>query len=147
MFSRRYNGSPNGVNYLFQLGLHFDRKGTLGFDSKAFDKVIADNADKVQSLFTDTKNGFIASLENAIKRYTNSDGIIINRTKGLDKEKTIIDNDIGRLELRLKSTEARLRKQFTDLDVLVSRLKTTSSFLTRQFQILNQSTDTRRNFN
>lgn len=145
LFSRRYNHSSSGVNYLFQLGLNFDRKGVLGFDRKAFDKVIADNTDKVQSLFTDTKNGFIASLENIIKRYTDSDGIIINRTKGLDKEKTTIDNDIGRLELRLKSTEARLRKQFTDLDVLVSRLKTTSSFLTRQFQVLNQSTNTGRN--
>ena len=142
LFSNTYNDSSSNINYLFQIGLSFDRDGILSFDSEKFDEQIGNNIGEIQSLFTNADTGFIPSLEDLIESYTDSDGIISNRTEGLNTEKTSIDDDIERLELRLESTEARLRARFASLDTLVSQLNSTSSFLTQQLAnlpTLNQS--------
>lgn len=142
LFSNTYNDSSSNINYLFQIGLSFDRDGILSFDSEKFDEQIGNNIGEIQSLFTNADTGFIPSLEDLIESYTDSDGIISNRTDGLNTEKTSIDDDIERLELRLESTEARLRARFASLDTLVSQLNSTSSFLTQQLAnlpTLNQS--------
>ncbi len=142
LFSNTYNDSTSNINYLFQIGLTFDRDGVLSFDSEKFDEQIGNNIGEIQSLFTNADTGFIPSLEDLIESYTDSDGIISNRTEGLNTEKSSIDDDIERLELRLESTEARLRARFASLDSLVSQLNSTSSFLTQQLAnlpTLNQS--------
>lgn len=142
LFSNTYNDSSSNINYLFQIGLSFDRDGILSFDGEKFDEQIGNNIGEIQSLFTNADTGFIPSLEDLIESYTDSDGIISNRTDGLNTEKTSIDDDIERLELRLESTEARLRARFASLDTLVSQLNSTSSFLTQQLAnlpTLNQS--------
>lgn len=142
LFSNTYNDSSSNINYLFQIGLSFDRDGILSFDGEKFDEQIGNNIGEIQSLFTNADTGFIPSLEDLIESYTDSDGIISNRTEGLNTEKTSIDDDIERLELRLESTEARLRARFASLDTLVSQLNSTSSFLTQQLAnlpTLNQS--------
>ena len=142
LFSNKYNDSTANINYLFQLGLSFDRDGILSFDGDEFDTQVGNNIGEIQSLFTNTESGFITQLEDLIESYTESDGILSNRTEGLNTEKTTIDSDIERLELRLESTEARLRERFGALDTLVSQLNATSSFLTQQLANLpltNQS--------
>ncbi len=142
LFSNTYNDSTANINYLFQIGLTFDRDGVLSFDSEKFDEQIGNNIGEIQNLFTNADTGFIPALENVIESYTDSDGILSNRTEGLNAEKTSIDDDIERLELRLEATEARLRARFASLDALVSQLNSTSSFLTQQLAnlpTLNQS--------
>ena len=142
LFSSSYNDSTSNINYLFQLGLSVDRDGVLSFDDEKFNEVVAGDIDEIQNLFTNTENGFIASLETVIKGYTDSDGIISTRTEGLNTERSRLDDDIERYELRLESVEARLRARFGALDGLLSRLNSTSSFLTQQLANLpsfNQS--------
>ena len=142
LFSDTYNDSDANINYLFQIGLSFDRDGVLSFDSEAFDEQIGNNIGEIQNLFTNADTGFIPSLEELIESYTDSDGILSNRTEGLNTERSSLDDDIERLELRLESTEARLRARFASLDSLVSQLNSTSSFLAQQLAnlpTLNQS--------
>ena len=132
LFSESYNDSNANINYLFQLGLSFDRDGVLSFDAQAFDEVVTNDFSDIQSLFANSGNGFIARLEDVIEGYTESGGILTARTDGLNDEKERIDEDIERIELRLENTEARLRAQFGALDSLLSQLNSTSSFLTQQ---------------
>ncbi|MDW3094353.1 MAG: flagellar filament capping protein FliD [Gammaproteobacteria bacterium] len=142
LFSNSYNDSSSNINYLFQLGLNFDRDGVLSFDDEKFTEVVATDIDQIQNLFTNSENGFITSLETVIKSYTDSDGILNSRTEGLNTERSRIDDDIARKELRLEDIEARLRTRFGALDGLLSRLNSTSSFLTQQLANLpsfNQS--------
>ena len=144
LFSDSYNDSDSNINYLFQLGLSFDRDGVLSFDEEEFNTQVASNIGEIQNLFTNTTSGFIPALETIIDSYIDSDGIINNRTEGLNTEKTSIDDDIERLELRLESTEARLRARFGSLDSLVSQLNSTSSFLTQQLANLPSLNQSRR---
>lgn len=141
LFSNSYNDSSANISYLFQIGLNFDRDGVLSFDSEKFDEQIENNIGEIQNLFANADTGLISSLNDVVESYTNSDGILNTRTDGLNSEKTSIDDDIERLELRLESTEARLRARFAALDGLVSQLNSTSSFLTQQLANLplNQS--------
>ena len=142
LFSNSYNDSSANINYLFQLGLSFDRDGILSFDAEQFDDVIGPNINEIQNIFTNSENGFIASLDSVIKSYTDSDGIISTRTDGLNTERESLDEDIERISLRIEDTEARLRARFSSLDGLLSRLNSTSSFLTQQLAnlpSLNQS--------
>lgn len=132
LFSNTYNDSTSNINYLFQLGLSFDRDGVLSFDSEEFDNAIASDFSDIQNLFTNADNGFITLLEDVIEGYTESEGILTARTDGLNDEKESIDEDIERIELRLESTEARLRAQFNSLDTLLAQLNSTSTFLTQQ---------------
>ena len=144
LFSDSYNDSSSNINYLFQLGLSFDRDGVLSFDEEEFNTQVATNIGEIQNLFTNTSTGFIPALESIVDSYIDSDGIINNRTEGLNTEKTSIDDDIERLELRLESTEARLRARFGSLDSLVSQLNSTSSFLTQQLANLPSLNQSRR---
>ena len=129
---------------MFQLGLSFDRDGVLSFDDEKFTEVVAGDIDEIQNLFTNTENGFVASLENVIKSYTDSGGILSTRTEGLNTERSRLDDDIERKEIRLEATEARLRKRFGALDGLLSRLNSTSSFLTQQLANLPSLNQSRR---
>jgi flagellar hook-associated protein 2 len=43
------------------------------------------------------------------------------------------------MEYRLTQTEARLRKQFTAMDAMVSQLQATSSYITQQLSGLNNN--------
>ena len=132
LFSNSYNDSTSNINYLFQVGLSFDRDGVLSFDSEEFDSAVATDFTDIQALFTNSENGFIALLEDVVEGYTESEGILTARTDGLNDEKESIDEDIERIELRLESTEARLRAQFSSLDTLLNQLNSTSAFLTQQ---------------
>ncbi len=144
LFSDSYNDSSSNINYLFQLGLSFDRDGVLSFDGDEFDDVVGPNIDEIQNLFSNPEGGFIASLEKVIKSYTDSDGIISTRTEGLNSERKSLDEDIERIGLRLEATEARLRARFGALDGLLSRLNSTSSFLTQQLANLPSLNQSRR---
>lgn len=132
LFSQSYNDSSSNINYLFQVGLSFDRDGILSFDTEEFDSVIATDFSEIQNIFTSSDAGFITLLEDVIEGYTESEGILTSRTDGLNDEKESIDEDIERIEIRLESVEARLRAQFGSLDSLLSQLNSTSSFLTQQ---------------
>lgn len=132
LFSQSYNDSSSNINYLFQVGLSFDRDGILSFDTEEFDTVIATDFSEIQNIFTNSDTGFITLLEDVVEGYTESEGILTSRTDGLNDEKESIDEDIERIEIRLESVEARLRAQFGSLDGLLSQLNSTSSFLTQQ---------------
>ena len=132
LFSQSYNDSSSNINYLFQLGLSFDRDGVLSFDAEEFNSAIASDFSEIQNIFTNSETGFITLLEDVIEGYTESEGILTARTDGLNDEKESIDEDIERIEIRLESVEARLRAQFGSLDGLLSQLNSTSSFLTQQ---------------
>ena len=65
-----------------------------------------------------------------------SDGILTNRTDGIGKTITDIGKRRIELEARLVGVEKRYRAQFTALDVMLSSMNTTSTYLTQQLDQL-----------
>ncbi len=80
--------------------------------------------------------GISAGLNDLVGRFLGSNSLIDSRLDSLKVKISGIDEDRLNLNDRLTTLEARLRRQFTALDVLVAQLNITSEFLTQQLKNL-----------
>ncbi len=80
--------------------------------------------------------GYADQLGSVLTGLLNSEGIFSSVTDSLNNQIKGISEDRDALARRMDVFEARLRKQFTALDVLISNLSSTSSFLTSQLAAL-----------
>ena len=140
IFTNRLNITGSNFQYLFDVGLTFDRDGILSLDGDKFDQAIEDDFNGVVQLFTNPDNGFAQAVDSVLSGYVNTGGLIQARTDGLSESRSQIDDDIERIEDRIVLTEQRLRRQYAALDGLVGQLNATSSFLTQQLANLPTNT-------
>ncbi len=82
--------------------------------------------------------GYAARLDGLLQGLLGSDGAIASRTTGINATIKDLDRQRDVLDRRLADIETRYRKQFTDLDTLMSSMTATSTFLTQQLQQLQQ---------
>lgn len=76
--------------------------------------------------------GYAVTLERVAARLLADNGALDSRSDGLTRSIEDIAARRLRLNSRLADTEARIRAQFSALDTLISRLSSTSNFLTQQ---------------
>lgn len=137
------NTPPSGLitslSYLSEVGVSIQKDGTLAFDGTVFDTAIANDFAGVADLFANDDQGFLFRLDSLVTGYVQTSGLIDAREDGLNDRIDSVDDRIADMEFRLGLTEQRLRKQFTALDTLLGQLNGTSSFLTQQLALLNNS--------
>lgn len=80
--------------------------------------------------------GYAYQFDQILTSMLGEDGIISARTEGLNDTIERLGKDQERLSDRLDEVEKRYRAQFTALDVLLSKMNTTSSYLTQQLSAL-----------
>ena len=73
-----------------------------------------------------------ASLETSLARLLDDDGTFDGRSAGLETRTSGIEDQRLALDRRMAQVEERYRAQFTALDVLVSKMTSTSNFLAQQ---------------
>lgn len=83
--------------------------------------------------------GYAGRLERAARNFLNTDGPADSRTQGINTGIQSIGHQRDIVNRRLVDTERRLRAQFSALDGVVSRMNTTSTFLTQQLSRLSRS--------
>ena len=132
--SSNFDFGNAGETSLAQLGIETDRYGKLSIDSSKLSDVIKENVDNVQSFFvgTDSNPGFAGAVDNLLNFYTESDGVIQGRLDSKEKQLTRIDDDRASFSRKMDSLEARLFAQYNSMDLLVSGLNSTSSYLMQQ---------------
>lgn len=130
----------NAVNYsidsldngkfdaLSAIGIKTGADGTLKLDSKKVQEALEADVNNVQKLFT-ASDGVSARLIDAIDSYTAIDGILANRTDGINDSIKNIDTRVERLEIRVAAYEKRLVSQFTALEISVSSLQEQGNYL------------------
>ncbi len=84
--------------------------------------------------------GYAAQLDKLVEEVIAAGGAIAARTDGINASIKSIDDRRNQMEQRLESIEVRIRAQFTALDTLLSRMSTTSTFLTQQLAKLDAQT-------
>jgi flagellar hook-associated protein 2 len=155
-------GDTPGFKLLSDIGLEVDKgattasamTGTLTFDKDAFNAKLAENPDAVKKILTgggqatpiggttSTYDGFGAMFESRIKVYTDSvDGLITSKIKGYSDDINFIGDQITDMQNRLDIKEASLKATYANLEVVMSSLNNTSSWLTSQFASLTKSKD------
>lgn len=81
--------------------------------------------------------GYASTLKNWATSSVASDGILTSRTDGIGKTITDIGKRRTELEARLVNVEKRYRAQFTALDLMLSNMNKTSTYLTQQIAQLS----------
>ncbi|MGL6246807.1 flagellar filament capping protein FliD [Pseudomonas sp.] len=131
-------GAGDKLTVLSQLGINTDQKtGALNFDTAKFTAAMNDKklGGEVQTLFTGT-NGLLERMNNVIKPYTDTGGILDARTSSLNKAKTKLADDQGALDRRIETLTAVLTKKYNDMDTLVGKLKATANNITSMFEAM-----------
>ena len=80
--------------------------------------------------------GISALFATITDSYLGTSGLIQNKNDGLNKSIADIAKQRDALNTRLTLTEARLRKQYSSLDVTLSSMNSTSNYLTQQLAAL-----------
>ncbi|WP_292935038.1 flagellar filament capping protein FliD [Noviherbaspirillum sp.] len=80
--------------------------------------------------------GYAYHLQNLVEGYVDSAGIVSGRTDGINASIKDIGHQRDAINNRLADTEKRLRAQFTALDVALSNMSRTSTYLQQQLSNL-----------
>jgi flagellar hook-associated protein 2 len=84
-------------------------------------------------------SGFAGRMKDLLDEVLETDGLIADRTEGIDRQIEGIDRQREAFNRRMETVEARYRAQFTALDTLIARMNSTSNFLTQQLAGLSAS--------
>lgn len=127
-------GTTGKYTTLASVGVKFSREGTLSLDSTKFDEAMSADAESVRRLFvTDTTTGatgMMKSLMSGIDSLITGNGAPIqSRIDALSAQSKRLADTKTKMEDRLATYEAQLKKQFTNMDQLIAKYKTQTSAL------------------
>ncbi len=133
--------STGTIQNLFDLGMAFNRDGTITIDDATLSTAVSANSDKLKSFFlgdsTKDIEGFADKVNNRLRTITGGTGIVA-------AEKSAAQSRIGDLTDQISADTARLNKkydqltrQFVALDKFMSQMTSMSSYLTGQFNSIS----------
>jgi len=133
--------SSGTVKSLFDLGMAFNRDGTITLDDATLSAAISANADKVQSFFlgdsTKDIEGFADKVNNRLRTMTGSSGVVAGEKTAAQSRISSLQDQIDNDTARLNKKYDELTKQFVALDTFMSQETSLSNFLTGQFNSIN----------
>lgn len=119
-------GVKGNIKTLSQLGVSFNRQGTLDFDQKKFNTALNTNPQAVSQFFVGDgyNTGLVASVKREINSLLNpSMGAVANKSKNLKGQIDSIDQRIVQKERQLEKKESTLRDKFSRLEETMSKIK------------------------
>jgi len=105
--------------------------GTLSADSSKFSKALVTDFTSVQKLFAGT-DGIATRIDALAKTLLADGGQLAAKTDGLNARIKDLGKQQIAVDTRISAYQARTLKQFNSLDSLLSKLQSTSSYLTQQ---------------
>lgn len=127
-------GAANGST-LSSVGATLQLDGTLSLDSGKLSEALSGGGAAVSSLFGGD-GGLAGKLGSALDKWVGSDGILETRADNLNKQLSDLDDRQSELDSRMQALTTRYTRQFSTLDTLLTKLNSTSSYLTQQFDAL-----------
>ncbi|VWX60280.1 conserved hypothetical protein [Burkholderiales bacterium 8X] len=126
------------------IGISAARNGSISLDGTKFSNALKNPAD-LQALFSaDTGNpateGFGRKLKALTDTLVGTGGAIDSKTTSLTAQRKSNAKDQDNMNLRLVSTEARIRKQYSALDGQMASFNALSSYITNQVAQWNKAT-------
>lgn len=109
-----------------ELGIEFNRNGTLDFKQEKFAKIVAaDPQNVIEFLRGDLINtGFITNMKKKLGQITDlQTGTVTNRKKSMQDQVNNINKKIERKEKSLEKREEQLRNQFAKMEEAMSKIQ------------------------
>ncbi len=113
---------------LSQLGVSFQKDGSLAIDSAKLNVALAADPGAVATLTAAIGN----AINTAATGLLGISGPVSSKTEGINRSIKDIGSRRTNIEHRLELTQQRYQKQFSGLDTLLSGMNKTSAFLTQQ---------------
>ena len=134
--------SSSTYKTLAQIGITTDPSdGKLKIDDDKLSAALTKDASAVGDLMVGDgkKTGITTSLGNSMTSWLSSTGIIQAAKDGVSKTLNKLTKDYNAASDLIDQKVARYKEQFTQLDVLMTSLNSTSSYLTQQFESTSNS--------
>ena len=128
------------MKVLSEIGVAFQKDGTLAIDSTKLDKAFSTDVEGVSRLFAGTtggSTGFGKQIDALVTDLTGAGGSLKAASDGVTKTIKELDEQYDQVQARVDASVARYRTQFTQLDVLISSMNNTMTYLTQQFEAMN----------
>ncbi|KHD89743.1 MAG: flagellar hook associated protein [Bdellovibrio sp. ArHS] len=119
-------GVETPIRRVGELGIEFNRNGTLNFNQDKFNKVLNANPQGVAAFFRGDgfSTGFVSTVKREIGNLMNGQfGTIANRKKGLQDRINQVNGRIETKERQLERKEESLRRKFADLESKMSDMQ------------------------
>ncbi len=128
---------------LSDIGLVLKTDGTLETKSSRLNSALANPAEMRKLLVTEgtdaASSGFARRFKDLASQVLGAQGPLESRTQGLNERLTRNSRDQDRVTMRLTQTEARLRAQYSALDVSMAQLSGLGNYVTQQLKAMNNN--------
>lgn len=134
------------LSTLSQLGITLQRDGTLKADDAKLNDLVANNPQALNDFFAGDKkgSGLAGKLSTSIEQMLGNNGVVKLAISGAENRVKSLDDRFERMEKSIESTIARYRKQFSQLDGMIAQMNSMSSYLTQQFDAMDNQLGRRR---
>lgn len=126
------------LRLLSDFGIDLQLDGTMKLDEDKLDAAVSQQADGLSQFFmgsTESK-GMAEQLDDMLGRMTSDDGLIAQDTDGLKTSIDSLDDRYQEVQKRIDQVMAEYRREFTQLDSMVAKMNSTSTYLTQQFNAM-----------
>ncbi|TDB49251.1 flagellar filament capping protein FliD [Photorhabdus khanii] len=127
----------NDISTLNKLGIKQKLDGKLEIDTEKLEKNLKEKPANVKAFFMGDgkETGFATQTHKLLKNALDShEGILVTATNGINKRLKTLEKQVGRTQININETIERYKRQFSQLDKMVSSLKQTSNFLLQQMK-------------
>lgn len=135
-------GGPNDMKVLSEVGISFQKDGTLALDATKLSSAMTRNMNGVAALFSSASNstaGYGKQISALVTDLTSTQGALTAATDGVNSTLDDLSKQYNDMQDRVNATMDRYRTQFTQLDVLVSSMNNTMTYLKQQFDAMSSS--------
>lgn len=123
--------SGGTLTSLAQVGISFQKDGSLLLDSSKLDSAISTDFSDVTNLFS-SSTGFATRLEDWATSTLGAGGLIDTRTQSLKEFVKNRNDEIDKLENQMSALEKKYIREYTNLNIMLSSMNSTSTFLSQQ---------------
>ncbi|MCP4322226.1 MAG: flagellar filament capping protein FliD [Alteromonadales bacterium] len=135
-FNKEFDVGNGETLTLSQLGVRTERSGKLSLEQSTLEDLLEESPDKIQNFFIgeDNESGFVSDIQELVGFYSDSSGLIQQRIDGKTTQIEKLDSDLESFKVKMDSLEARLFAQYNAMDLVVSQMNSTSSYLMTQLE-------------
>jgi len=130
---------------LSSLGVSRTNDGKLEFDSAVIEAADSEQLAAMSGFFISDDeagtSGFASQMSSLLEEVVGEDGTLESTTEGIEGSLESLASQYEQTEDTIEATIERYREQFTELDILVANLTSTSDYLTSQLETLENSWD------
>lgn len=151
LFELESSTPAGGLSTLKDLGLSFQRDGSVALDETTLSGLLADQGDDVLQMltagtdsttsFSTADQGLGSDAAEQLENLLDSDGIIQLRINAAQNQVSDYQTKLDRLEERLEAARVRYVQQFATMEAFVERTQGIGDYLEGQFEAMNKAYD------